>query len=206
VVHRDLKPANVFLTPRADGFRAKILDFGVSKIRGEATAITQEVALLGTPDFMSPEQAVGITDDLDARTDVFALGGIVYCALTGRRPFRAASVPALLRQICEEEPVAVEKLRPDTPPGVADAVAIAMAKRSAERYASVEHFASDLCAALQGNPPAGLSERAARIHRGRPTADAVSTAPDVSPTARTADASTPPSRAFDETIEDSQAE
>ena len=170
VVHRDLKPDNVFLCPRPDGrFTVKILDFGVSKIRGNATALTNDIAILGTPDYMSPEQAVGHADDVHPASDVFALGGIAYAALTGHRPFVASSVPALLRQICDEEPVPIGELRPDVPPGVDDAIAVAMAKKPVERYTTASDFARDLRAAIDGHHDARVAERARRITRGRPT-------------------------------------
>ncbi|HUH04544.1 MAG TPA: serine/threonine-protein kinase, partial [Kofleriaceae bacterium] len=81
VVHRDLKPENIMLVEANGGERIKILDFGISKIRGNATAITNEVAILGTPDFMSPEQAIGHTDEVDQRSDLFSLGALIYYAL-----------------------------------------------------------------------------------------------------------------------------
>ena len=168
VVHRDLKPENIFLCNAEAGGRVKILDFGVSKIHGNATAITQEVALLGTPDFMSPEQAIGQTSNIDLRTDVFALGCITYNALTGQRPFTATSIPALLRRICDEEPPPLSGWRSETPAGVAHVLAIAMAKRSEERYASVSEFQADLCAALAGQLDAAVAARARAVHQGTP--------------------------------------
>ncbi|HUH04282.1 MAG TPA: serine/threonine-protein kinase, partial [Kofleriaceae bacterium] len=91
IVHRDLKPQNVFLVPtEADGFvieQAKVLDFGISKIRGSQTVKTNAATMLGTPQYMAPEQALGQHDNVDARTDVFALGAMVYEMLSGRPAF-----------------------------------------------------------------------------------------------------------------------
>jgi len=169
VVHRDLKPENVFLCPREEGGDlVKILDFGVSKIHGAATAITQEVAILGTPEFMAPEQALGRIDEIDVRTDIHATGALAYYAITGRRPFGASSVPVLLRKICDEAPTPVEKLRPGVPAGVGDVIAIAMAKLVPERYGSVRELAADLSAALRGEPNPEVSARAAKVTRGEP--------------------------------------
>jgi len=172
VVHRDLKPENIFLVPGDGGPRVKILDFGVSKIRGAATALTGEVSLLGTPDFMSPEQALGQIDEVDARADVFAAGGVLYHALTGLRPFYGSSVPALLRCICDEAPIPLDKVRPDLGDrgaAVAAVLAIAMAKPAAQRYASVGELAADLRRAVAGELPAETQARAAAVERGRPT-------------------------------------
>jgi serine/threonine-protein kinase len=168
IVHRDLKPENVFLCKRSGGRLVKILDFGVSKIRGNATALTNEVSMLGTPDYMSPEQALGNADDVDASADVFALGGVVYKALTSHKPFSADSVPALLRQICEAEPPPMGQLRADIPPAVIDVVALAMAKQPADRYQSAPAFAADLRAAFAGTLAEDVVVRARELVRGRP--------------------------------------
>lgn len=176
VVHRDLKPENVFLVPEGERFQVKILDFGVSKIRGNATAITQEVALLGTPDFMSPEQAVGAIDDVDKSADIFALGGILYFVLTGARPFTASSVPALLRTICDEEPAALDKRRPDLgerAEALQAVLRIAMAKKAEQRYGSASELASDLRAAVEGTLEPKTLARATRVSRGKRTASIV---------------------------------
>jgi serine/threonine-protein kinase len=172
VVHRDLKPENIILVPGKDGPRLKILDFGVSKIRGNATALTGEISLLGTPDFMSPEQALGQTDEVDAGTDVFASGGVLYHALTGHRPFFGTSVPALLRSICDEAPIPLARLRPDLgerAAPLAAVLAIAMAKPAAQRYRSVAELAADLRLAVDGGLPAATLARAAAVEGGRPS-------------------------------------
>ena len=175
VVHRDLKPENVILLS-GERTQVKILDFGVSKIRGSATALTGEVSLLGTPDFMSPEQAIGQTDEVDARTDVFAAGGVLYHALTGQRPFQGSSVPALLRSICDEAPVPLARLRPDLgarSAAIAAVIAIAMAKRPAQRYGSVAELAADLERAIEGSLPDETLARAAAVESGRPSTRSV---------------------------------
>ena len=93
IVHRDLKPDNVFLCPTDLGGEVrdvvKVLDFGISKIRGSKTVLTQDAALLGTPQYMAPEQATGRNDEIDARTDVFAFGAMTFEMLAGRRRSRA---------------------------------------------------------------------------------------------------------------------
>ncbi len=167
VIHRDLKPENLFLCRDGDGILVKILDFGISKIGDGATALTQEVALLGTPSFMSPEQALGKLDELDVTTDIFALGAITYTALTGVRPFDASSVPATLRRICDDAPTPITTLRPEVPAGVEKVVTIAMAKPCHQRYQDVAELASDLRAALAGDADPALVERANAVDAGR---------------------------------------
>lgn len=185
VVHRDLKPDNLYLCPRDGGALVKILDFGVSKIQGAATAITREVALVGTPYYMSPEQAVGVVGEIGPQADIFALGAIAYDALTGQRPFQGASVPALLRRICDEAPPPPSELRPELPPDVDAVLAIAMAKRASERYATVGELAADLRAAVAGALPASVRDRAAAVYRGRPMPRTIPGGQDVNPTGDT---------------------
>ncbi len=176
VVHRDLKPENLFLVPLRDGVRVKVLDFGVSKFASHATALTADSSILGTPDFMSPEQTRGETDAVDARADVFACGAVLYYALSGRRPFRAASIPAVLRAICDDEPTTLPRLRPDlgaTGEAIGAVIAIAMAKPAAQRYATVGELAADLHRAIDGTLPEATRARAAAADRGRPVVHSI---------------------------------
>src|SRR6202453_1165076 len=115
VIHRDLKPANVMITPKG---RVKVLDFGLAKLleaaKDSTVALTETRGLLGTPLYMSPEQAQ--EQPLDARTDLWNLGVLYYEMLTGRAPFRADSSMAVLRAITDETPTPLRQLRPDAPP------------------------------------------------------------------------------------------
>jgi len=144
IVHRDLKPANIFLLETEDGLRAKILDFGVSKVRDSSTVLTQERALLGTPHYMSPEQAEGLGHKVDFQTDIFALGTITYQALSGVLPFDADSIPSIFYRICKFEPKPVTSLVPDLPSRLNRVLKRAMAKKKKKRYGQVMEFVQDL--------------------------------------------------------------
>jgi eukaryotic-like serine/threonine-protein kinase len=144
VVHRDLKPQNIFLAAsEIDGHTAtiaKVLDFGISKMRGSSTVKTQDNAMLGTPQYMSPEQATGRQNDIDGRTDQFALGAILYEMLVGRPAFLGSSIPEVVFKVVYEEPASLEAAVPATPPFVVAAIAKAMRKSIDERFASVDDF------------------------------------------------------------------
>src|SRR4051812_6164524 len=119
IVHRDLKPENVYVVrdPEvAGGERAKVLDFGIAKLAGEHGGIkTQTAAVMGTPMFMSPEQCRG-TGQVDARSDVYALGCMLFLLVTGRPPFQAEGVGDLIAMHLRELPPAPAQLRPGIPP------------------------------------------------------------------------------------------
>jgi eukaryotic-like serine/threonine-protein kinase len=137
IVHRDLKPANVFLANK-DGRRdvVQLLDFGIAKLMDDDNAIsgiTRTRDIYGTPHYMSPEQLKS-AKDVDGRTDVYAIGVILYEALTGRRPYDADSLTALIVHIMTDEPPALETLRPDCPPAVVAIVKRAMARDRAARF------------------------------------------------------------------------
>jgi Protein kinase domain len=148
VIHRDLKPDNVFLVPTEGDagtmtVQAKVLDFGISKIRGTLTMQTRESAMLGTPQYMSPEQANGKNSEIDARSDVWALGAIVYEMLTGKRAFEGESLTTVVVQIIFHPSPSLRDV-PGIPPHVAAAVDRALAKTPAERFADIRGFVEAL--------------------------------------------------------------
>jgi eukaryotic-like serine/threonine-protein kinase len=138
IVHRDLKPHNIFLCRRRrrDDF-VKVVDFGVSKMLGAATAITRAHALIGTPNYMSPEQAEQRSEEVDLRTDVYAMGVIIFEMLTGEAPFSAGSIPQLLFKIAYRPAPPLRTLRPDLPEALEQVLLQAMAKDPAARFASM---------------------------------------------------------------------
>lgn len=148
IVHRDLKPQNIFLVSGegADGEHVKLCDFGISKVRAASVALTGERVLLGTPQYMSPEQARG-TGEVDARADQFALASIVYEMLTGRLAFPGERVEVVVYRITHEEPA---PLGPPWSDALAATLARAMAKDPARRYDSVADFAAALRVAAAG--------------------------------------------------------
>jgi serine/threonine protein kinase len=179
VVHRDLKPDNVFLCPTPlDGeIRdvAKILDFGISKLHGAKTVLTQDAALIGTPQYMAPEQATGRNDEIDARTDIFAFGAIVFEMLAGRPPFLGDTLAAVIHAVVYAPTPPLRELAPETPPAVAAAVERALAKERDARFPDVGSFVKAVTArsletaptlaasaATKPAPPPQATERVAR--------------------------------------------
>jgi WD40 repeat protein/tRNA A-37 threonylcarbamoyl transferase component Bud32 len=167
VVHRDLKPGNVLLA--ADG-TPKVTDFGLAKRLDAQTAHTQSGALLGTPDYMAPEQAEGKAAGPAA--DTYALGAILYHLLTGRPPFPAATPLETLVRLRSEEPVSPATLQPRLPRDVVTVCLKCLAKEPAGRYASAAELADDLGRFLAGRPvlarPVGPWGRTVRWCRRRP--------------------------------------
>ncbi|NUO52622.1 MAG: serine/threonine protein kinase [Polyangiaceae bacterium] len=145
VLHRDMKPDNIFLVEAAGRVVAKVVDFGISKGMGDEKAhhLTRTGMVMGTPYYMSPEQAMG-ERDLDGRVDVWGSGVAIYEALTGIRPFVAKNYNALLVQILTAIPKPLEELRPDVPRGLAEVVRHALEKRREKRFGSVVELRSAL--------------------------------------------------------------
>jgi len=140
VVHRDLKPANILLT--ADGV-PKVADFGLAKQLG-AEALTMTGAVLGTPAYMAPEQAAGQLRQISPRTDVYALGVILYQCLTGVAPHRGDTILQTLERVRSEVPLPVRYHRADIPADLEEVVSRCLRKRPAERYATADALADDL--------------------------------------------------------------
>ncbi|MGE0555757.1 MAG: protein kinase [Gemmatimonadales bacterium] len=142
VIHRDIKPENILLH---DG-SALVADFGIalaaSKSEG-ATRMTETGMSLGTPHYMSPEQAMG-ERSLDARTDVYALGAVAYEMLTGDPPFTGSSAQAIVAKVMTEKPAPIRRFRDTVPESVEAAVLVALAKIPADRYSTAAEFAADL--------------------------------------------------------------
>ena len=145
IVHRDIKPANILIHERT---QAKITDFGVAKIMSQQ--MTQSGVMMGTPNYMSPEQVQGHA--VDGRADQFSLAVIAYEMLTGEKPFLADQLPALLFRIVREDPVPPQRLNPTIGPQVEMAFKKALAKSANDRYGTCLQFVDALARALQASP------------------------------------------------------
>ena len=147
IIHRDLKPANIFLLQEAGGaLQVKLLDFGVARIRD--SLITRQGAVFGTPYYMPPEQAKGLLEKVDARSDIFSLGVLAYQALSGELPFQGDHFVVVLRRVCAHDPTPLEELCPAVTRRTGEVVSRAMAKQPEDRYASVTTFVEELLKSL----------------------------------------------------------
>jgi WD40 repeat protein/Tfp pilus assembly protein PilF/tRNA A-37 threonylcarbamoyl transferase component Bud32 len=169
IVHRDLKPANVLLAP--DG-TPKISDFGLAKRLEDDNSQTATGTVLGTPAYMSPEQARGQGRAVGPATDVYALGTILYEMLAGRPPFQGESAVDVLRQVLHDEPLPPHRYRAGLPRDLEIVCLKCLDKEPARRYATALDLADDLHRFLQGEPfrarPAGSLERLWRWSRRNP--------------------------------------
>jgi serine/threonine protein kinase len=145
IVHRDIKPANILIH---EGTLAKITDFGVAKILSQQ--MTQSGVMMGTPNYMSPEQVQGHA--VDGRADQFSLAVIAYEILTGEKPFVADHLPSLLYRIVREEPVPPQRLNPTLSPQVEVVLRKALSKNATERYPTAVEFVEALGEACNANP------------------------------------------------------
>ncbi len=139
VVHRDIKPANIMVE---DGDRVKVTDFGIAKVIDSGEHLTMTGSLLGTPSYMSPEQARGVT--IDGRSDLFAVGCILYELVAGQKAFRGDSITGLIFKIITEEPPPVQQLTPDLPEELVRIVNKALSKAPETRYQSGRELKDDL--------------------------------------------------------------
>jgi hypothetical protein len=184
IVHRDLKPENLFLSDvEGEEHRlVKILDFGISKVKEATTRLTRESAVIGTAHYMSPEQALGEIDRIDARSDQFSLACIAYEMLAGREPFWGDSLPAVIYQVVHKDPAPLETVNHEVPPAIAEVIRRGMAKDPAARYPSVRDFHAAFAAAANTRQPAPArsappARTTAPTQAARPVARAARVAP-----------------------------
>ena len=193
VIHRDIKPANILLqrdegspggdtsvaaaqpesaghaTPAGKPPSPRLTDFGLARLAREGDALTATGQEMGTPSYMPPEQAAGRLQDIGPRSDVYSLGAVLYCLLTGRPPFQSASVHETLRQVREEEPVPLRQLNAGVPLDLETVCLKCLAKDTARRYSSAAELVAELERFLAGRPvqarPVGVVERVWRWYR-----------------------------------------
>lgn len=148
IVHRDIKPANVMVTPSGD---VKVMDFGIARALADASAtVTHTSAVLGTAQYLSPEQARG--EIVDARSDLYSCAALLYELLTGRPPFTGDSPVSIAYQHVTEPPQAPSVFDPEISPEIDAIVLTALAKKPADRYASAAEMRGDVERALDGQP------------------------------------------------------
>ena len=187
IVHRDLKPANIFLM-RGEGQDrdfVKVIDFGISKAPGPGRRLSRASEVMGTPEFMAPEQALGLVGEIDARTDQFALAAITFAMLTGREPFVGGDPASLLYQVVHEEPPRLSGFLAWDTTEIQSVLDRALAKRPEDRFDSIVEFAWALRVAahsvIRGHaPPRAIPRRSpaaapttTRVRTSRPVPRAV---------------------------------
>jgi eukaryotic-like serine/threonine-protein kinase len=206
IVHRDLKPENIFVVHDPEvpgGERAKVLDFGIAKLVGDQVGITtQAAAVMGTPTFMSPEQCRG-AGLVDQRSDVYALGCVLFTLMTGRPPFSADGVGDIIAMHLRESAPAPSELRPGIPSEIDQLVLRCLAKDPAQRFRTAGDLAISI-GALVGSCSAGVSSVKRTLAEGRgPVSPQIPTAgtirhsmapPPTTLSAATGARSTPPTK------------
>ena len=158
IVHRDLKPENIMLLSDAGvADFVKVLDFGISQASWRPR-LTDGERVAGTPQYMAPEQACGLREQIDHRSDQFSLAAIAYTLLTGREPFRGENAIAVLYEVVHTDPVLPSQIIPALSPEIEAVIMKGLAKESADRYPNVLEFASALRAAIHGGSPAAFTD------------------------------------------------
>ncbi|MEC7523937.1 MAG: serine/threonine-protein kinase [Myxococcota bacterium] len=173
IVHRDMKPDNVFLVKRGkDPDFVKVLDFGIAKVGGASSKLTKAGQVFGTPHYMSPEQCAG--QSVDSRTDIYALGVILYELACGKVPFDADNLMGILTKHIYEQPIPLHQLPPpvDVPSGLEAVILKCLAKSTDQRYQTMAEVKADLEAWEAGQTPGAVMDAVDRStggHRVDPT-------------------------------------
>jgi serine/threonine protein kinase len=181
IVHRDLKPDNIIVSPSG---HAKVLDFGVAKLKPEIAQVsggTRSGALLGTPHYMSPEQARGQT--VDARSDLYSVGVVLYECVLGRKPFESEVLYELLRQHIEQRPAPLSTSRSDVPPPLESVILGALEKEPHRRFQSAREMAAALQHAAATLPPESYAPLASTLASAAPPLTTAGTQPPATPAA-----------------------
>ncbi len=149
ILHRDLKPSNIMLDQQGE---PHITDFGLAKWEEDSSNLTQTAAILGTPSYVSPEQAAGKREEIGPTSDVYSLGAILYQMLTGRPPFQAATALETVMLVLEQDPLPPRLLNRQMDPRLESIVLCCLQKTTRLRYASAEKMRRDLTAFLNDEP------------------------------------------------------
>lgn len=178
VVHRDLKPSNILLGPQTSGtagelpYLPRVTDFGLAKLTSSDHSLTETGQIMGTPSYMPPEQAAGLSHEVGPAADVYSLGAMLYACLTGRPPFQAASVVDTVRQVLERDPVSPRELNAAIPRDLETISLRCLEKSIPRRYGSAKAVAEELQRYLDGRPiqarPVSRRERVSRWCRRNP--------------------------------------
>jgi len=162
IIHRDIKPSNIFISREIDGRElVKILDFGISKLQKKvedtsSRELTEDGTVLGTPLYMSPEQAAGKRERVDRRTDIYACGVILYKALTGVHPYKGRSYNEIMHSIFTTDPPSPSSLNPQITSEMEEVILKAMAKELEDRYKNAEDFMAKMGAFMVEITQAGF--------------------------------------------------
>ena len=164
VVHRDIKPDNVLID--ANSGRAMVTDFGIARAAESGSRLTQTGIAVGTPAFMSPEQATG-DREIDGRSDIYSLGVVGYLMLSGRLPFEAETTPAMLVKHLTETPPSLRNVRPDAPPVLVSMLERCLAKRPADRWDNALQLRDSLRIAIRNDSARSVTSTSRFVSRSR---------------------------------------